>query len=89
MSFPLSHKQLVIYIDQHVKQELVNTENPASILMTLAFHMNDIREILDQFQENELETYCQKYEGFHFFITLLEKIMSAMPSEKVSVPTYH
>lgn len=89
MSLSSEQEQLVVYIDQQVRQSLSDTGSPAEILMGLALHMKEVKELIDEIQENERAVYCQKYEGFHFFITLLEGILSAMTSEKVIAPTYH
>lgn len=83
------HKQLVIDIDSQVKSSLSHTEDPAAIFISLSPHMSEIQDLLCSLTREELDMYCQQYEGFCFFMAFLESLAVAINNGEIPVPTYH
>ncbi len=47
------------------------------LLMSLPNKMNKIKKLLDYSSKNELDLYCEKYDGFYQYMILLESLASA------------
>lgn len=45
-----------------------------ALLISLCDKMEKIKEIMDASSQNELNQYCTQYEGFYFYMRLLEKL---------------
>lgn len=48
-----------------------------ALLMSLAHKMPQIKDIMDSATEEELNTYCQQYDGFYQYMKLLERMALA------------
>lgn len=47
------------------------------LLMSLADQMLPINELMDSASNEELNHYCQRYDGFYQYMKLLERIAAA------------
>ena len=89
MSLRSEHEHLVIYIDTQVKQILSHDGEPTDILMALAHKMEDVRKLMYSASEDEKDQYCEGYDGFYLFMTLLEDLASAISKEILALQKYH
>ena len=89
MSLASEQERLVMYIDQQVTQILENDGNATEILISLSNHLHEIKKLMDASSTDEMDRYCQQFEGFYLFMTLLEDIASGIANGRISVPTYH
>ena len=53
------------------EKEIIRQE---ALLMSLANKMIAIKDIIDSSTKNELNHYCEKYDGFYYYIKLLEML---------------
>ena len=74
------------HIDQQVNEMISRSENDVKILMSLADAMNDLKKILDSTVKNELNQYCQKYDGFYHFMKILEGLATGISDGSIPVP---
>ncbi len=44
---------------------------------SLAHKMHEIKDIMDSASKGELNSYCQRYEGFYQYMKLLERMARA------------
>ena len=69
-------KKLIIDIDHRVNEILFNGGNDRA-LFEYATHLlknNKLKKILDSVEDDELDTFCDRYTGFHMIIKLLEQL---------------
>lgn len=48
-----------------------------ALLISLTHKMPQIKDIMDSATEDELNTYCQQYDGFYQYMKLLERMALA------------
>ncbi|MEO8965268.1 MAG: hypothetical protein ABI370_11415 [Gammaproteobacteria bacterium] len=75
---PLTEKQknFITVLDSTAKQ-ILRHGGDAELLMSLAHKMHEIKDIMDAASKNELDSYCQRYEGFYQYMKLLERMARA------------
>lgn len=89
MPLKSEHKDLIIYIDQQVTQILSANGDDVDILIAVSDRMNDLKALMDSTPKEEMDLYCEQYNGFYLFMTLLEDLAEAISTGRVYVPTYH
>jgi len=75
---PLTEKQKnsIATLDSTARQ-ILQHGGDAELLMSLAHKMHQIKDIMDAASKNELDFYCQRYEGFYQYMKLLERMAKA------------
>lgn len=89
MSLKSEHEDLVITIDQQVTEVLLNNGDFTDVLISVADRMNDLKALMDSAPEEEMDLYCERYDGFYLFMTILEDLAEDISTGRVSVPTHH
>ena len=88
LSLPEEEK-FVAYIDQQVNKILANNKNPTEIFIVLGDRIEDIKKLVNALSKEELDRYCETYEGFCLFLIFLDELALEISSGKLSVPFYH
>jgi hypothetical protein len=85
---PLSEQQtrLAVTIDTHVKHVLAGGDGDEALLMSLADYMGTFKELLDTCTGAEIDTLCERYDGFYRFAKLLERLAGGIADGSVPVP---
>lgn len=83
------HTDLIIYIDQQVTQVLSSNGDDVDILIAVSDRMNDLKALMNSTPKEEMDLYCERYDGFYLLMTLLEDMAEAISTGRVYVPTYH
>ncbi|MBY0533765.1 MAG: hypothetical protein K2P31_02220 [Rickettsiaceae bacterium] len=76
MSLTNAQKKLIINIDRRVNEILFNGGNDGDLLK-YAYSLlknNNLKNILDSVDDDELDTFCDRYTGFHTIMKLLEQL---------------
>lgn len=75
---PLTSKQkdMIILMDTKAKQ-ILQQDDKAALLMSLARFMQEVKDIIDGASRAELKAYCRRYRGFHQYMKLLENLAIA------------
>jgi hypothetical protein len=76
------HTDLIIYIDQQVTQILSANGDDVDILIAVSDRMNDLKALMDSTPKEEMDLYCEQYNGFYLFMTLLEDMAEAISTGK-------
>ena len=79
---PLTTKQLVIHIDNRVNQILVSGGDE-KLLISLYDIMGDLKNIMDSSSSQELDAYCQQYNGFFHAMKLLENMAAGIAAGSI------
>ena len=87
MSLTTEQKQTLISIDQRANQILLAGGNEEDLLKAMHFIMNDLKKIIGASTHNELNAYCQKYNGFYRFMKLMEKLAVAISNGTPLMPS--
>ena len=69
-------KKLIININDRVNEILSNSSNDRELLEYAdnLLKNNNLKKILDSVEDDELDTFCGRYIGFHVIIKLLEQL---------------
>lgn len=76
MSLTEKQKNSIAVLDSTAKQ-ILQHGGDAELLMSLAHKMHEIKDIMDATSKSELNSYCQRYEGFYQYMKLLERMARA------------
>jgi len=74
---PLTTKQLVIHIDNRVNQILASGDDEM-LLISLYDIIGDLKNIMNSSSSQELNAYCQQYNGFFHAMKLLENMTAGI-----------
>lgn len=77
MSLSEQQKKFIYWLDKQATHALQKGGDEA-LLMMLANHMHKIKELMDEGEDDELDFYCEKYDGFYQCINLLERLAAAI-----------
>jgi hypothetical protein len=58
------HIRLAVTIDRHVNQVLANCGGDEALLRSMADHMATFKQLLDTCSREEMDLFCQRYDGF-------------------------
>lgn len=85
---PLTAQQtrLAVTIDTHVKHVLAHGGGDKELLMSLADHMGTFKQLMDMSTGEEMNTLCQRYDGFYRFAKLLERLAEGIADGSIPVP---
>jgi hypothetical protein len=86
LSLTERQKQLIVDIDQRVNRILKNGGGDEELLTSLFDVMSDLKEIITSAAKNNLDAYCQKYDGFYHYMKLLEKLAAGISNGTIAVP---
>ena len=76
MPLTLEQEDFIRLMDSKAKQILVQG-GQKELLLSLSDKMENIKEIMDCSTKNELNYYCEKYDGFYHYMKLLEQLAQA------------
>ena len=76
MSLTAKQKDLIVLMDKEAKQLLKHGDDEM-LFISLTHKMPQIKEIMNSSSEDELNFYCQRYEGFYQYMKLLERMAEA------------
>ncbi len=62
MSLTIEQKEFIITLDSQAK-DIVQTSGQEGLLMSLADKIHDIKKVMDALSHDELDQYCEKYDG--------------------------
>lgn len=82
-------EKLVAYVDQQVNRTLANNKNPIEIFLVLGNRIEDITKLVNALSKEELDRYCETYEGFCLFLIFLDELALEISSGRLSIPSYH
>ena len=86
MSLTTEQINLISFIDQKVKSILIDGGNEISIMIELLDEMPKIKTVIDSAAKEELNKYCNSYEGFYRYMKILEDTANAIASGSIQVP---
>ena len=83
----ISKKQLKIAqrIDTDVNKLRLNGSNDMEILGEMSGCMLDVKKLLDANDSDVLNELCNRYEGFYYFVNILENLAGAIESGDIRV----
>lgn len=67
-------KDFIISLDHEAKEILQNGGGQESLLISLSNRIFEIKGIMDSSTHTELDYYCSKYEGFYYYMKLMEQL---------------
>ena len=73
MSLTIEQKEFIITLDSQAK-DIIQTSGQEGLLMSLADKIHDIKKVMDALSHDELDQYCEKYDGFYMYMKLLEQL---------------
>ena len=76
LSLTTKQKDFIVSMDIKAKQ-ILQYGGEEELLMSLAHQMHQIKELMDSASEDELNHYCQRYDGFYQYMNLLERMALA------------
>lgn len=72
---PLTQDQINFIRQMDCKaKKILKYGGQEELLMSLCNKMEAIKKIMDSSSENELNNYCDKYDGFYAYMKLLEQL---------------
>jgi hypothetical protein len=86
MSSDIQYQKTIIAVNDKVNELLASGANDESILVGMIEYMPSIKKMIDLMDNKKLDLYYQEYEGFFYFMKLLEELASGIASGKISVP---
>lgn|SRR3989338_1993921 len=85
-SSPVAETTLVVEkLDKRAKSAL-EEGGEGSFLLSLHESMNDIRKVMDDSTQQELDEYCQKYPWFYRYMYLLEELAAGLSDGSIKRP---
>ena len=85
---PLTEQKtrLAVTIDTHVKHILANGGGDEDVLRSLADYMDTFKQLMDMSTSEEMNAFCEQYEGFDRFAKLLETLAQGIADGNIPVP---
>lgn len=81
MALTTKHKDVIVSLHKQalaIPQYGNQDKREEELLMLVANNMHDIKDILDISEKNELNLYCEQYDGFYQCMNLLERLAMAI-----------
>lgn len=85
MSLKPEQINLISLIDQKVKDILSSGGNEISVMISLLEEMPQIKTIIDSADKEELNEYCDSYDGFYRYMKILENTAGAIANGSIKV----
>jgi hypothetical protein len=85
MSLKPEQINLISLIDQKVKDILSSGGNEISVIISLLEEMSQIKTIIDSADKEELNKYCDSYDGFYRYMKILENTAGAIANGSIKV----
>jgi len=73
-------------IHDYANDILRNGGEDEELLISLYDVMGEIRKVIDGATHQDLDSYCQKYNGFYRYMRLLEQLAEGIADGTISVP---
>jgi len=79
-------KKLITLIDSKVKAVIKQGGDEEKLLVEMVGLMPGIKNMIDFASEKELKLYYAAYDGFYYYMKLLEKLAAGIACGDISVP---
>ncbi len=76
MTLTATQKQAIAALDDKARQ-ILQQGGEEELLMSLAHKMPQLKAIIDAASQDELNFYCERYDGFYQYMNLLERLAFA------------
>ena len=85
---PLTEQQhrLARSIDTHVREVVAAGGGDEALLMSMADSMGTFKQLLDTCTRADIDTLCERYDGFYRFAKLLEMLAEGIADGSIPVP---
>ena len=83
---PANYLKIVQSIDQFVKDLYAKGGGDEELLMNMQPYMNGFKKVLDHVTKQEMNAFCQQYDGFYRFAKFLEDLAEAIRDGYIEVP---
>jgi hypothetical protein len=84
MALSVEQIDLIFFIDQKVKKIISNGGNEISVMMSMLDEMPRIKTlIIDSTDKEEINKYCDSYEGFYKYMKILEDTANAIANARI------
>ena len=85
MSLTEEHIRLAVTIDRHVTHTLANGDTE-DLLVSMYDYMGLFKQLLDTLSPEDMDTLCERYEGFYRFAQLMENLAQGIADGTIPVP---
>lgn len=85
MSLTEAHIHIAETLDRHVKQTLASG-GTEELLVSLYDYMGLFKQLLETCSPQEIDTLCERYDGFYRFAKLLENLAQGIADGTIPVP---
>ena len=79
-------KRLARKIDRHVNRIVANGGDDEELLVSMYDYMPTFKQLLDTCTQAEMNTLCERYDGFYRFAKLLELLAEGIADGSIPVP---
>lgn len=86
MALTAHQTQLALRIDTHVRHVLAQDGGDEALLMSMADYMGTFKQLLDTCTRADMDTLCERYDGFYRFAKLLEMLAEGIADGSIPVP---
>ena len=69
----MQQKDFIISL-HHRAKKILQYGDEGALMMSLADKRHQIKELIDSVSQEELDQYCESYDGFYRYIKLLERL---------------
>lgn len=74
MTITHNQKEFIISLDKEAKEILKNGGGQEELLVSLSNRIFEIKGIMDSSTHDELDYYCAQYDGFYYYMKLMEQL---------------
>lgn len=78
--------EFIINFDKKMQLHFANGYNDQKILTSMALELPTIMKIIESTQREKLDKLCQEYDGFYYYMMLLEKLAMGISNGTITFP---
>jgi hypothetical protein len=86
MSLDSKTKNFIIDFDKRMKVHIANNSSDEMILASMFEEMPKIKKIMDNSNPEEMNKLCEEYDGFYYYMKLLENLATGISKGDIVVP---
>jgi hypothetical protein len=86
MSLDSKTKDFIIDFDKRMKTYIANKSSDEVILASMLEEMPKIKNIMDNSSTEEMNKLCEEYDGFYYYMKLLENLATGISTGNIVVP---
>jgi len=68
------YEQIIKTVDSKIKLLLQDNNDDQYLLASMLDDMPQIKTVIDNLERYQMDKLCQKYENFHYYMKVLEKL---------------